>query len=78
MKKGSTIDWLSEEINKVLDSGDIDLVRFKLPELLGEAKRLERERILHSVIYSLDEDGHTGDWKIRFANDYYSKNCKEN
>jgi hypothetical protein len=24
-------------------------------------------------MYALDEDGHTGDWKIKFANDYYNK-----
>ena len=51
-------------------------LKWRLPSLLEEAKKLERERIIHSVIYSLDEDGHTGDWKIKFANDYYLKYCQ--
>lgn len=34
---------------------------------------LEEKTIKESVMYALDEDGHTGDWKIKFANDYYNK-----
>jgi hypothetical protein len=28
-------------------------------------------------MYALDEDGHTGDWKIKFAKDYYSKKYED-
>lgn len=34
---------------------------------------LEKECIKEAIIYSLDEDGHTGDWKLKFAEDYYKK-----
>lgn len=34
---------------------------------------LEEEQLKKAIIYSLDEDGHTGDWKIKFANNYYNK-----
>jgi hypothetical protein len=77
MQQGSTVDWLSESIYKAMEEGDIDFLKWRLPSLLEEAKKLERERIIHSVIYSLDEDGHTGDWKIKFANDYYLKYCQK-
>jgi predicted metal-dependent hydrolase len=32
---------------------------------------MEKEQIINAIMYALDEDGHTGDWKIKFANDYY-------
>lgn len=38
-----------------------------------QAKRMEKEQIINAIMYALDEDGHTGDWKIKFANDYYDK-----
>jgi hypothetical protein len=36
----------------------------------------EKQSLLNAISYALDEDGHTGDWKIKFANDYYSKKFK--
>ena len=33
----------------------------------------EKEQIRQAIMYALDEDGHTGDWKIKFANDYIAK-----
>jgi len=34
---------------------------------------MEREQIQAAVIYGLDEDGHTGDWKISVAQKYYNE-----
>lgn len=34
---------------------------------------LEEKTIRDAIMYSLDEDGHTGDWKIKFADDYLKK-----
>jgi hypothetical protein len=34
---------------------------------------MEREQIQNAVIYGLDEDGHTGDWKISVAQNYYNE-----
>lgn len=34
---------------------------------------LEEKTIKDAIIYSLDEDGHTGDWKIKFADNYLKK-----
>jgi hypothetical protein len=37
----------------------------------------EKKMIIDAIMYVLDEDGHTGDWKIKFANDYYEKKFKK-
>lgn len=37
----------------------------------------QEQDIKDAIMYALDEDGHTGDWKIRFANEYI-KNLKQN
>ncbi len=37
---------------------------------------IEKDRIINAMLYALDEDGHTGDWKIKFVNDYYDKTFK--
>jgi hypothetical protein len=37
----------------------------------------EKRRMTDAVMYALDEDGHTGEWKIKFAKDYYDKISKE-
>ena len=30
----------------------------------------ENRNLKDAIMYALDEDGHTGEWKIKFANDY--------
>lgn len=35
--------------------------------------QMERDQIQAAVIYGLDEDGHTGDWKISIAQKYYNE-----
>ena len=47
-----------------------------LHELEEQAKAMEKEQIIDAMMHSLDEDGHTGDWKIKFVNDYYNKTFK--
>ena len=37
------------------------------------ALEIEEAQIKDAVIYGLDEDGHTGDWKISVAQKYYNK-----
>jgi len=45
-------------------------------DIVQQAKQIEKEHIINAMLHSLDEDGHTGDWKIRFVNDYYDKTFK--
>lgn len=33
----------------------------------------EKRNVEDAIMYALDEDGHTGEWKIKFAKDYYTK-----
>ena len=49
----------------------------QLQEDIKKAKAMDEKNIKDAIIYALDEDGHTGDWKIKFANDYYEKLKKE-
>ena len=30
----------------------------------------ENRNLKDAIMYALDEDGHTGEWKIKFANNY--------
>ena len=44
-------------------------------EDIEEAKQMEEQQLKDAIMHALDEDGHTGDWKIKFANEYI-KNLK--
>lgn len=60
---------------KYLDSDDfvgVSDIRDAIDELL----QIERTQIENAVIYGLDEDGHTGDWKINVARKYYNDTYK--
>lgn len=61
-RKGQTaVEWLAKtylQTNKI-DRFDIEV-----------AEQIEEQRIKDAIMYALDEDGHTGEWKIKFANDY--------
>ena len=35
--------------------------------------QMERDQIQNAVIYGLDEDGHTGNWKLSVAQNYYNE-----
>ena len=75
MAQQTAVEWLDKEIDKVW-KGDImymELSRNIYYRLLEQAKKMEKEQIINAIVYALDEDGHTGDWKIKFANDYYDK-----
>lgn len=44
-------------------------VKDKAKELLAK----EEKQIKDAMLHALDEDGHTGEWKIKFVNHYYTK-----
>lgn len=41
--------------------------------LVANLKNKEQRNIEDAIMYALDEDGHTGEWKIKFAKDYITK-----
>jgi hypothetical protein len=65
MKKQTAVEYL---LSKISSSDYTDI-----KELINQAKTLEKEQIKQAILYSLDEDGHTGEWKLKFAKDYISK-----
>jgi len=65
MSKQTAVEWLTKEIIK----HDKSFAEFYGAEI-EQAQEVEYKRIREAIMYALDEDGHTGDWKIKFANDY--------
>jgi hypothetical protein len=50
-----------------------DLVQNGMQVDFAKYLQMERDQIQAAVIYGLDEDGHTGDWKISVAQKYYNE-----
>lgn len=66
------IEWLKEKLQS--EYGDKYFCKiewWELDKFCEQAKAKEKKQIIDAITYALDEDGHTGDWKIKFANDYY-------
>lgn len=42
--------------------------------LVQNLREQEKNNIKQAVLYALDEDGHTGDWKLAFAEKYFLDN----
>lgn len=57
----TAVGWLVETY---LQTNKIDIFDLEV------AKEMEEQKLREAIMYALDEDGHTGDWKIKFANDY--------
>lgn len=71
----TAVEWLVQEISKNFDiSGlydeDITSSVQILNRLIEHAKAMERQQLFDAMMYALDEDGHTGEWKVKFINDY--------
>jgi hypothetical protein len=40
---------------------------------------MEEEKIVeNAILYALDADGHTGEWKLKFAQDYIDRVIRKN
>jgi hypothetical protein len=65
MAQQTAVEWLEQQLfNKRGDFNKSDI---------EQAKAMEKQQMKDAVIYGLDEDGHTGDWKISVAENYYIK-----
>jgi hypothetical protein len=78
MQQTSAVNWLYSRIQEILKVGDINSLKSSLPSLVENSKEIEKKGLIEAIMYSLDEDGHTGDWKIKFANDYYYEKFQKN
>jgi hypothetical protein len=50
-----------------------DLVQNGMQVDFAKYLKMERDQIQNAVIYGLDEDGHTGTWKLSVAQNYYNE-----
>jgi hypothetical protein len=50
-----------------------DLVQNGMQVDFAKYLQMERDQIQNAVIYGLDEDGHTGQWKLSVAQNYYNE-----
>ena len=56
---------ISELIKDLVENGmQVDFAKYL---------QMERDQIQNAVIYGLDEDGHTGQWKLSVAQNYYNE-----
>jgi hypothetical protein len=61
-KQQTAVDYFKDELIKE---------GFFIPGgIYAQAKEIEEQRLREAIMYALDEDGHTGEWKIKFANNY--------
>lgn len=73
MKANSSVDWFIDNLPERFKNAILNTCQ----EEIELARAIEKRRVIDAIIYSLDEDGHTGDWKIRFANDYYTQHYEK-
>lgn len=60
----TAIEWLIRNVNE-------NIPPMYIPrEVVEQAKKMEREQLEKAMMYALDEDGHTGDWKQKFIKKY--------
>jgi hypothetical protein len=50
-----------------------DLVQNGMQVDFAKYLQIERDQIQNAVMYGLDEDGHTGTWKLSVAQNYYNE-----
>lgn len=51
----------------------LDPIHTSVKDKANELLLKEEKQIKDAMLHALDEDGHTGEWKIKFVNHYYSK-----
>ena len=62
MERQTAVEWFYQRI-----------LAENIKEVFEQAKEIEKQQMKDAVLYGLDEDGHTGDWKINVAENYYIK-----
>ena len=65
MAQQTAVEWLQELYNSRPTYEE-----FIMEDEFEQAKEIEEQRIRDAIMHALDEDGHTGDWKIKFVNNY--------
>jgi hypothetical protein len=73
MAQQTAVEWLIEQLSKKDNEFQALTFYYDHKDEIEQAKAMEKEQIKDAVMYGLDEDGHTGDWKISVAQNYYNK-----
>lgn len=68
-EKMTAVEWLIKNIPQRFANALANECR----DEIEQAKRMEKQQIKDAINYALDEDGHTGDWRITFINSYLEK-----
>ena len=63
-------------INYMLEN--FHLTDYTVMVVFEQAKQMEEKQIKDAMMYALDEDGHTGEWKVKFIDDYYKSSFSHN
>jgi hypothetical protein len=70
MAQQTAVEFLLSELDivKLIEREKLTMAA----EVVRQANQIFEQQIKDAVIYGLDEDGHTGDWKISVGRKYYN------
>lgn len=71
-KNLTAVEWLLKNIHVV------PKFELSVQDIIKQAKQMEEKQIKDAMMYALDEDGHTGDWKFKFIDEYYKSRFLHN
>lgn len=61
------------ESMRVPDDGHAKIMHAILMDELERSLKEEEIMLKDAIHFALDEDGHTGEWRVRFAQKYYER-----
>jgi hypothetical protein len=67
----TAVESIIQKINNVKPSDFCSIETIK--QWCEQAKEIEKQQMKDAVLYALDEDGHTGNWKLSVAQNYYNE-----
>ena len=71
MTQQTAVGRLADYVRTRYDTNEV------FSNLVSSLIEKEKKQIIDAMMYALDEDGHTGEWKIRFVETYYNKMYNE-
>ena len=71
-KKLTAVSWLVNNLPERFKNAILNTCA----EEIEQAKQMEEGYLKEAMHYALDEDGHTGEWKNKFVNNYYANKFK--
>ena len=74
MAQQTAVEYVIKQLN---ENGNWFGFAEEIQNILDKGIQMEKEQIINAVMYGLDEDGHTGNWKIDVTENYYNKTYKD-